>query len=164
MLRVLRCLLRDRAPAGSLRRTRPSPTEGGGSWRRRQQGYRSSSQRIPNHLPDGDCRSILGESCSEPLLPSHATTATAAGKRSRLCSLTADLEAQLQSLNFSEQEAGCRVEAGSDDRKRRSSGEPLDISSILDRDFSVQSMTSMINEDCFYDAMLGLQKTAVPTL
>lgn len=158
VLRVLRSLLRDRAPAGSLRRTKLSTAERGGSWRRRQQRSRSDTQRTPHRQPDESCRLILGDTCSEPLLPSHA--ASSAGKRSRLCSLTSDLEAQLQRLNFSEEDAEHR-----DDEKRRSSGrEQLDLSSLLERDFSVQSMTSIINEDCFYDAMLGIQKTAVPTL
>eukprot|EP00064_Thunnus_orientalis_P019391 superscaffoldBa00004833_g19509 len=154
VLRVLRSLLRDRAPAGSLRRTKLSTAERGGSWRRRQQRSRSDTQRTPHRQPDESCRLILGDTCSEPLLPSHA--ASSAGKRSRLCSLTSDLEAQLQRLNFSEEDAEHR-----DDEKRRSSGrEQLDLSSLLERDFSVQSMTSIINEDCFYDAMLGIQKTA----
>lgn len=100
----------------------------------------------------------MGDTCSEPLLPSHAASSTS--KRSRLCSLTSDLEAQLQRLNFSEEDTEQR-----DEEKRRSSRrDQLDVSSLLERDFSVQSMTSMINEDCFYDAMLGIQKTAVPTL
>ncbi|KAM7368297.1 hypothetical protein PAMP_014531 [Pampus punctatissimus] len=157
VLRVLRSLLKERAPAGSLRRTKLSTAERGGSWRR-QQRSRSDTHGTPHRQPDESCRLIMGDTCSEPLLPSHA--ASSAGKRSRLCSLTSDLEAQLQRLNFSEEDAEIR-----DDEKGRSSrGEQLDLSSLLERDFSVQSMTSIINEDCFYDAMLGIQKTAVPTL
>ncbi|XP_053192778.1 rho guanine nucleotide exchange factor TIAM2-like [Scomber japonicus] len=157
VLRVLRSLLRDRAPTGSLRRTKLSTAERGGSWRRRQQRSRSDNQRTPHHQPDESTRLIMGDTCSEPLLPSHA--ASSAGKRSRLCSLTSDLEAQLQRLNFSEEDAEQR-----DDEKRRSSRrDQLDVN-MLERDFSVQSMTSIINEDCFYDAMLGIQKTAVPSL
>ncbi|CAK6969604.1 rho guanine nucleotide exchange factor TIAM2 [Scomber scombrus] len=158
VLRVLRSLLRDRAPTGSLRRTKLSTAERGGSWRRRQQRIRSDTQRTPHHQPDETSRLIVGDTCSEPLLPSHA--ASSAGKRSRLCSLTSDLEAQLQRLNFSEEDAEQR-----DDEKRRGSRrDQLDVSSMLERDFSVQSMTSIINEDCFYDAMLGIQKTAVPSI
>uniref|UniRef100_A0A8C4IJD8 TIAM Rac1 associated GEF 2a n=1 Tax=Dicentrarchus labrax TaxID=13489 RepID=A0A8C4IJD8_DICLA len=76
-------------------------------------------------------------------------------------------------LNFTEEEEAERGAAAShsDDRRneetrrsfslRRSpGGEVLD----MERDFSVQSLTSMINEDCFYDSMLGMQKAAVPTL
>ncbi|KAM9840324.1 rho guanine nucleotide exchange factor TIAM2-like, partial [Aulostomus maculatus] len=159
VLRVLRCLLRDRVPAGSWRTDRMSRAYGGDPWRRRQERRcLSDSQRRFHRLPDKTCRSILGETCSEPLLPSH----TAAGKKSRLCSLTSDLEAQLQSLSFSEED----VDPRRDSKKRQSpgAGDSLDLSGVLEREFSVQSMTSMINEDCFYDAMLGLQKTVVPTL
>ncbi|XP_070843998.1 rho guanine nucleotide exchange factor TIAM2-like [Chaetodon trifascialis] len=174
VLQALRSLLRDRAPAGSLRRTRLSTAERSSSWRRRQQQSRSDSQspRQPEESCRPDGSFILGETCSEPLLPSHAAS-DSAGKRTRLCSLTSELEAQLQRLNFTEEEAerGAVASPGDDRRteeKRRSSslrrvpaGEMLDL---LERDFSVQSMTSMINEDCFYDSVLGMQKAAVPTL
>lgn len=177
VLRALRSLLRDRAPAGSLRRTRLSTAERSSSWRRRQQRCRSDAQRTAHHQPGESCRPdgsfILGETCSEPLLPSHASSS--AGKRTRLCSLTSELEAQLQRLNFTEEESERGAAASHSDGRRneeerrssslrRSPGEVLDFSSLLERDFSVQSMTSMINEDCFYDSMLGVQKAAVPTL
>ncbi|KAI3364687.1 hypothetical protein L3Q82_011457, partial [Scortum barcoo] len=158
VLRALRSLLRDRAPAGSLRRS--------SSWRRRQQ------QRTPQSCRPDD---VLGETCSEPLLPSRATSHASgrAGRRTRLCSLTGELEAQLQRLNFSEEQAERGVAASPSDgwrseEERRSSGlrrspggEGLDFSSLLERDFSVQSVSSMINEDCFYESVLGLQKAAV---
>ncbi|XP_035534275.1 T-lymphoma invasion and metastasis-inducing protein 2-like [Morone saxatilis] len=178
VLRALRSLLRDRAPTGSLRRTRLSTAERSGSWRRRQQRCRSDGQRTTHRQPEESCRPdagfLLGETCSEPLLPSRAPS-DSSGKRTRLCSLTSELEAQLQRLNFTEEEEaerGAAVAAShSGDRRneetgrtsslRRSpGGEVLD----LERDFSVQSLTSMINEDCFYDSMLGMQKVAVPTL
>ncbi|TMS12125.1 T-lymphoma invasion and metastasis-inducing protein 2 [Larimichthys crocea] len=145
VLRALRSLLRERAPVGSLRRSRLSTSDRTSSWRRRQQRCRSDAQRTAHRQPEG-------ETCSEPLLPSHAAS-DSAGKRSRLCSLTSELEAQLQRLNFTEEEE--RGAAASHCR-----GEVLDL---LERDFSVQSMSSMINEDCFYDNMLGRQ-AAVPTL
>ncbi|XP_031172000.2 T-lymphoma invasion and metastasis-inducing protein 2-like [Sander lucioperca] len=175
VLRALRVLLRERAPAGSLRRTRLSTAE-----RRRQQRCRSDTQGTTHHQraeegcgPDG--RSVLGETCSEPLLPSRAAiAANPAGKRTRLCSLTGELEAQLQRLNVTEEdtERGApSLLASQSARRRRSSslrrshgGEGLDGSSPLERDFSVQSMTSMINEDCFYDSVLGMQKAALHTL
>lgn len=171
VLQALRSLLKDRAPAGSLRRTRLSTAERSSSWRRRQQQCRSDSQRTSHRQPEESCRPdgsfILGETCSEPLLPSHAPS-DSAGKRTRLCSLTSELEAQLQRLNFTEEEAERGAAASpSDDRRnrtaslRRSPGEMLDL---LEREFSVQSMTSMINEDCFYESVLGMQKAAVPTL
>ncbi|XP_029282776.1 T-lymphoma invasion and metastasis-inducing protein 2-like [Cottoperca gobio] len=171
VLRALRSLLRDRAPAGSLRRTRLS-TERSSSWRRRQQRCRSDSQRTVEESRRAGIGSILGETCSEPLLPRRAAC-DPTGKRTRLCSLTSELEAQLQRLNFTEEEAERGAASQSGDRrhveKRRSSslrrtaaGEAPDI--LLERDFSVQSMTSMINEDCFYDSVLGTHPAAVPTL
>ncbi|KAF1377028.1 hypothetical protein PFLUV_G00217630 [Perca fluviatilis] len=165
VLRALRFLLRERAPAAS-------------SLRRRQQRCHSETHGTSHHHHHHHHhheRSVLGETCSEPLLPSRAN---AAGKRTRLRSLTGELEAQLQRLNFTEEEdtergtppaallachSGCRRRRSSSLR-RSPGGEALDGSSPLERDFSVQSMTSMINEDCFYDSVLGMQKAAYHTL
>lgn len=123
MLRALRSLVRDRGPVGSLRRSR-------------QQRCRQREESF-----------AAGETCSEPLLPSHGAPP---GRRTRICSLTGELEAQLQRLNFSEE-----------DSERGAGGEGLE------RDFSVQSMTSMINEDCFYESLLmkvrGQPAAADPT-
>ncbi|XP_060947631.1 rho guanine nucleotide exchange factor TIAM2 [Limanda limanda] len=165
VLRALSSVLRERAPAGSLRRCRPATPQRSSSWRRRQQRSRAAAQRTtPLRAPE-ESRCILGDTCSEPPLPSHAA-ADPAGKRTRLFSLTGELEAQLQRLNVTE-EAERRATTSCGDRrtaeKRRSSslqprpgGEALDL---LDRDFSVHSMTSMINEDCFY----ALQTPAAPS-
>ncbi|KAG7234558.1 hypothetical protein INR49_004479 [Caranx melampygus] len=180
VLRALRSLLRDRAPVGSLRRSRLSTAERSSSWRRRQQQRsRADAHRTSHHQSEESCRPdgrfLLGDTCSEPLLPSRAAS-DSAGKRTRLCSLTSDLEAQLQRLNFTEEEStergatscmsdGTRTTTESRTSSlRRSPGELLDLSGLLERDFSVQSMTSMINEECFYDTMLGIQKAAVPSL
>lgn len=149
VLRALRSVLRERAPTGSLERTGPSTSERSATWRRRQQRE--------GRGPDGGCP--LGETCSEPPLPSHVAS-DSAGRRTRLCSLTSELEAQLQRLNFSEEaERGAAAPCG--EVKTRSSSLrrcPADVLDVLERDFSVQSMTSMINEDCFYDGVM------VPTL
>ncbi|XP_029352626.1 T-lymphoma invasion and metastasis-inducing protein 2 [Echeneis naucrates] len=173
VLRALRSLLRDRGPVGSLRRSRLSTAERGGSWKTRQQRSRADAQRATRPPAEESCRASLGETCSEPLLPSRSD-ADSAGKRTRLCSLTSELEAQLQRLNFTDEESDRRGTSQDEDPRaaeaRRSSslrrspgGDLLDFSSLLERDFSVQSMTSMINEDCFYDSMLGIQ-AAVPSL
>uniref|UniRef100_A0A4W6EPY3 TIAM Rac1 associated GEF 2 n=1 Tax=Lates calcarifer TaxID=8187 RepID=A0A4W6EPY3_LATCA len=157
VLRALRSLLRERAPVGSLRRSRLSTTERSGSWRRRQQRSRADAHRTNHHQPEESCRpdgrSVLGDTCSEPLLPSH-TASDSSGKRTRLCSLTSELEAQLQRLNFTEEEEAERGATPTSNDKRHSSslrrsprGEAVELSSLLERDFSVQSMTSMINED-----------------
>lgn len=164
MLRALRSLLRDQAPTGSLRRTRLSTAERSSSWRRRQQRCRSDTRRTSPHEPEDSCRPdavFLGETCSEPLLPSRAP-ADSPGRRTRLCSLTSELEAQLQRLNFTEDEVE-RGAAPPSDKRRRSSRSPGGEGVELERDFSVQSMSSMINEDCFYDSVL-MQNSVVPTL
>ncbi|KAK2855830.1 hypothetical protein Q5P01_004565 [Channa striata] len=165
VLRALRSLLRDRVPAGSLRRTRQSTAERSSSWRRRQQRCRSDGQGTTRRQPEEICRAdgaLLGETCSEPLLPSRAGGADPAERRTRLCSLTSELEAQLQRLNFTEDDAEQGAASPDAERRRGSSlrrgsgGEAPE----LEKDFSVQSFASVINEDCFYDSVL---KT-VPTL
>ncbi|CAJ1077763.1 T-lymphoma invasion and metastasis-inducing protein 2 [Xyrichtys novacula] len=173
VLRSLRSLLRERAPSSSLRRSRLSTAERSSSWRRRQQRCRSDTQRTTPRPPEGSCRRdgrlMLGETCSEPLLPS-CSTSDPAGKRSRLCSLTSELEAQLQRLNFTEEEAergGAMVSHSAEEKKQSSSlrrGEAADYGGLLERDFSVQSLTSIINEDCFYDNMLEMQQAAETSL
>ncbi|KAF3703238.1 T-lymphoma invasion and metastasis-inducing protein 2 [Channa argus] len=163
ILRALRSLLRERASVGSLRRTRLSTAERSSSWRRRQQQRcGSDGQRTTRRPPEESCRpegAFRGETCSEPLLLSHAAAAEPEERRTRLCSLTSELEAQLQRLNFTEDEAE-RGATSPDDKWRQSSrGEVPE----LEKDFSVQSFASVVNEDCFYDSVLGKQKT-VPTL
>ncbi|XP_035986329.1 T-lymphoma invasion and metastasis-inducing protein 2 [Fundulus heteroclitus] len=161
LLRALSSLLKDRAPGGSLRRTKQSTAERSGTWRRRHRQGCSDLQRTAAHPSAESCRpdGTLEETCSEPLLPRRAGLS---GVRPRLCSLTGELEAQLQRLNFSEEAE--RSTHGVDQEQRRSSslrrgvgGDGLDFSNFVGRDFSVQSMTSMINEDCFYDPALGIQ-------
>ncbi|KAG7466647.1 T-lymphoma invasion and metastasis-inducing protein 2-like isoform X1 [Solea senegalensis] len=137
VLRSLRSVLRERACDGSLRSTRLSTAE-----RRRQQRSRVHAHRATRPLED---RCMVGETRSEPLLPSHATC-NVAGKRSRLCSLTSDLEAQLQKLNFTEEEVEPGAPNHSDGHKvaekRRSSslqrGDAKDASS--ERHFRVTSV------------------------
>uniref|UniRef100_A0A667ZQ49 TIAM Rac1 associated GEF 2b n=1 Tax=Myripristis murdjan TaxID=586833 RepID=A0A667ZQ49_9TELE len=205
VVRALRSLLRDgsrravpaeRSSAGSLRRSKPSAAErGAGSWRRRQQQRRSDAQRTAHHQPEesGTPGGVLAaETFCEPPPPGDAPAAVlpgleadALGKRARLCSLTSDLEAQLQRLNFAEEAAAAAASRPDEQAmngwpppgQRRSGGpygapaggtpeeaNALDLSSLLERDFSVQSMASAVNEDCFYDAVLGIQKAAIPTL
>ncbi|XP_014905876.1 T-lymphoma invasion and metastasis-inducing protein 2 isoform X1 [Poecilia latipinna] len=153
LLRALSSLLKDRAASGSLRRTEKSAT-----WRRRPRPGRSDLQRTAPHPPAERC-GALEETCSEPLLPSHAGSS---GTRPRLCSLTGELEAQLQRLNFSEEDQGAAQRLDEEKNRtfslrRGAAGDRLDFSSFVGRDFSVQSMTSMINEDCFYESVLAVQ-------
>ncbi|XP_013881920.1 T-lymphoma invasion and metastasis-inducing protein 2 isoform X2 [Austrofundulus limnaeus] len=156
VLRVLSSLLRDRAPGASLRRSKLSKTERSSSWRRRQHRGRSDLQRTHptpterSRRPDG----VLNETCSEPLLPSHAPSdSSASGRRTRLCSLTGELEAQLQRLNFAEED---EEERRSSSLRRSPAGDGLDFS-FLEKDFSLQSLKSVVNEDCFYDSVLRSQ-------
>lgn len=147
VLRALRSILRDHAPSASLKRSRLSTAER----RRRQQRRRHDAHRTTRH--HGNSRRPASETCSEPPLPSHSPSAgVAEGGRSRLCSLTGDLEAQLQRLKFNTEEE----EEAEQERKRRSL---LELSGLLERDYSVHSMASIINEDCFYDNIIK-QNTA----
>uniref|UniRef100_A0A674C5J6 TIAM Rac1 associated GEF 2 n=1 Tax=Salmo trutta TaxID=8032 RepID=A0A674C5J6_SALTR len=133
-----------------------------------------------------------GDTHSEPQLHSRSTTGlpslegSTLGKRARLCSLTSALEAQLQRLNFTE-EAGPRSAASQQEHLRQGPHQPhpaaqrrasslqgpgrqdndpqcVDLNALLGRDFSVQSLTSVVNENCFYDTVMGIQKAAIPTL
>ncbi|KAJ0026531.1 hypothetical protein NQD34_017531 [Periophthalmus magnuspinnatus] len=64
---------------------------------------------------------------------------------------TDQLEAQLQRLHFSDQ-SECKEEVIGRGLKqwRRSL---VELGGLLDRDYSVQSLTSIINEDCFYNSI-----------
>ncbi|XP_055729030.1 rho guanine nucleotide exchange factor TIAM2-like [Salvelinus fontinalis] len=178
---------------GSLRRTQPAPVRAD-SWRRQQelQAMRTASHQ--HHSDDGSVSSGATQPCpgdthSEPQFHIRSTTGlpslegTTLGKRARLCSLTSALEAQLQRLNFTE-EAGPRSAASQQEHlrqgphpaaQRRASSlqgpggqdndpQCVDLNALLGRDFSVQSLTSVVNENCFYDTVMGIQKAAIPTL
>uniref|UniRef100_A0A4W5MC76 TIAM Rac1 associated GEF 2 n=1 Tax=Hucho hucho TaxID=62062 RepID=A0A4W5MC76_9TELE len=143
-------------------------------------------------VSSGATQPCLGDTHSEPQLHSRSTTGlpslegTTLGKRARLCSLTSALEAQLQRLNFTE-EAGPRSAASQQEHLRQGPHQPhpaaqrrasslqgpggqdkepqcVDLNTLLGRDFSVQSLTSVVNENCFYDTVMGIQKAAIPTL
>nr|XP_009292814.1 T-lymphoma invasion and metastasis-inducing protein 2-like [Danio rerio]XP_021324269.1 T-lymphoma invasion and metastasis-inducing protein 2-like [Danio rerio] len=118
-----------------------------------------SWQRPPDSpkLPEGYAH-------SEPPIPNHSLRASReqshnASKRSTLCSLTSALEAQLQRLNFVDEAQGM---SKSSQQLDDSSG--LHLNSLLVRDYSVQSLGSVVGEDCFYDTLMGIQKAAIPTL
>lgn len=122
MLQALRCLRSD-----SLRRD-------SATWRRRRRRRRKEEGE---ELEEGfGCRLT----CSEPLLPGHAPSQP----RTRLCSLTGQLEAQLQRLHFTEGEGA--EPAGGDGEADRG----WSPAHLLDRDFSVHSLASIVSEDCFY--------------
>lgn len=149
VLRALWSLIRDRDTPRPLRRCSQLTAERSSSWRRQQPHRRPREQRC-----DPDVRFTPGETCSEAPLPSHISSESI-GRSTRLCSMTDKLEAQLQRLSFTEGGAATCGE------EKRQSSSPAHT---LERDFSIQSMTSIINEDCFYDYVLVRQKDSPPTL
>ncbi|XP_056150474.1 rho guanine nucleotide exchange factor TIAM2 isoform X2 [Lampris incognitus] len=181
-----RALPPDRGAASSLRRTKPS--DRGGTWRSRQRERRLEVQRTaPQWASEGRRhRCFLGDASSEPLL--SGVEGAALEETSGLNSLTNELEAQLQRLHFTEEslQAGRSrlLEQDQDQEYSHAAGEPplghrkrmgpqggaleeeqsLDLNSFLERDFSVQSMTSAISEDCFFEPGLALQSAAIPTV
>ena len=194
VLKALRSLVRDgtrrgvlpektpREHLGSLRRNQP-PAARDGSLRRRPQRYTEAQKASHAHSDEGSVSSGShpGDTRSEPQLPSRpadlpSLESNTLGKRARLCSLTSALEAQLQRLNFTEEVVpGTGSQQGDTLRQecpqphraqRRAPDEPqcVDFNSIMGRDFSVQSLASVVNEDCFYDTIMGIQKAAIPTL
>ncbi|RXN30739.1 T-lymphoma invasion and metastasis-inducing 2-like isoform X1 [Labeo rohita] len=101
-----------------------------------------------------------------PLRPSRGENSTLS-KRS-MCSLTSALEDQLQRLNFVEEPQGMSKSSTSSLQGSQvtllDDTPGLDLNTLLARDYSVQSFGSVVNEDCFYDTVMGIQKAAIPTL
>lgn len=183
-----------REHTGSLRIAKPSAERSSSWRRRQQRHTETLRMGHQQQGDEGSTSNSLhpGDTCSEPQLPSRATDllsleGNTLGKRARLCSLTSALEAQLQRLNFTEdlvQSTGSRPKEqhkqgynhphSVQTRSVGLQGGPVggmleeaqcvDLNSLLERDYSVQSMTSVVNEDCFYDTVIGIQKAAIPTL
>lgn len=154
VVRALRSLISD--GASSLRRSSPLMADGGSSLRRRQRGRRCSTGKRMTHVlteerhgPHG--RLLFREPCSEQL---SSFSFDLNGRRRHRLSLTGQLESQLQRLNFSEQEDDVLASSQREDKRRSLSlrPSPTDMLHVLEKDFSVQSMTSIITEDCFYDS------------
>ncbi|XP_059897138.1 rho guanine nucleotide exchange factor TIAM2 isoform X1 [Gadus macrocephalus] len=156
-------------------------------------GSAASERAAPGRAsPDGSL--LGEDCCSEPLPPPRAGDPVAPakdallGKRARLCPLTDDLEAHLRRLNFKEDPGSSSAASLPQDQegtlgRSRARQQPLWIprvpaslqqqqeqeevrclNSLLERDFSVQSMASVVNEDCFYDSVLGVHKAAIASL
>lgn len=154
IVRALRSLISD--GASSLRRSSPLMADGGSSLRRHQWGPRCSMGKRMTHVlteerhgPHG--RLLFREPCSEQL---SSFSFDLNGRRRHRLSLTGQLESQLQRLNFSEQEDDVLASSQREDKRRSLSlrPSPTDMLHVLEKDFSVQSMTSIITEDCFYDS------------
>lgn len=105
------------------------------TWRRRRRQHEEGKG-----LEEGELGLGRRLTCSEPLLPGH----TPSQPRTRLCSLTGQLEAQLQRLHFTDVEGA--EPAGVDGEAERG----WSPAHLLDRDFSVHSLASIVSEDCFY--------------
>ncbi|XP_061099722.1 rho guanine nucleotide exchange factor TIAM2 [Conger conger] len=84
------------------------------------------------------------------------------------------IEALLQRLHIAEKEpppAQTQAETQPEPDRRGSSpsggqeDSPYgDLNALLERDFSVQSLASVINEDCFFSTAESMERTTVPTL
>ncbi|XP_056872774.1 rho guanine nucleotide exchange factor TIAM2-like isoform X2 [Takifugu flavidus] len=154
IVRALRSLISD--GASSLRRSSPLMADGGSSLRRRQRGRRCSTGKRMTHVlteerhgPHG--RPLFREPCSEQL---SSFSFDLNGRRRHRLSLTGQLESQLQRLNFAEQEDDVLASSQREDKRRSLTlrPSPTDMLHVLEKDFSVQSMASIITEDCFYDS------------
>ncbi|XP_052390583.1 rho guanine nucleotide exchange factor TIAM2 [Carassius gibelio] len=134
----------------------------------------NSWQRLPppsdgtQTLDSEEGRLLDGYAHSEPPLRTSRGQGSTQSKRSTLCSLTSALEAQLQRLNFAEEPEGMSSSSTSSLQGSQvtllDETPGLDLNTLLARDYSVQTFSSVVNEDCFYDTVMGIQKAAIPTL
>lgn len=167
-VRAIRCLLRENAkwPAPVDRRFKDSNFT---FPRRNHTGaLRTNSwQRIPPQSDrpqtvSDETRLLDEDAFSEPPLPSHSFRAE--NKRSTLCSLTSALEGQLQRLNFGDEPQSNISSLQGSQVTLLDDSTGLDLNTLLARDYSVQSLGSVVSEDCFYDTVVGIHKAAIPTL
>uniref|UniRef100_A0A4W4G711 TIAM Rac1 associated GEF 2 n=1 Tax=Electrophorus electricus TaxID=8005 RepID=A0A4W4G711_ELEEL len=179
-VKAIRCLLRENArrnapPEKAFRGNltfprRSHPLAGrSGSWLERLHPQAEAHKGRPLN----ESGLLGGDTHSEPALPSHPHGAPGDKisnlcKRARLGSLTSSLEAQLQSLTFSEEPPGASWRPSNDLQASQiallKDSSKVDLSSLLARDYSVQSLSSVVTEDCFYDTVMGIQKATIPTL
>ncbi|XP_066532797.1 rho guanine nucleotide exchange factor TIAM2 [Hoplias malabaricus] len=133
------------------------------SWLQRLQPQSDGLKRSPL---DSDESRLGGDTHSEPACAPR-NESSCLGKRARLCSLTSSLEAQLQRLSFMEPQGGGHGNSSSLQAGQLTLLEDpstVDLDTLLTRDCSVQNLTSVSNQDCFYDTFMGIQKAAIPTL
>lgn len=159
VVKAIRCVLRENAK-------RSAPAERGFrdnlTFPRRSHQATVRSRSWTKTLQPEEGRLLAGDTHSEPGIPRNACPSLGSG--TRLGSLTSSLEAQLQRLSFTE-------EVPQEGRGRNSSHmttmgntSDMDVSSMLVRDYSVQSLNSAVNDANFYDTVIGVQKAAIPTL
>ncbi|KAA0708913.1 T-lymphoma invasion and metastasis-inducing protein 2 [Triplophysa tibetana] len=152
-VRAIRCLLRENAKWTATIEKRfkdsnytfPRRHHAGALWK-------NSWQRIPAQADE--TRLLDDDTRSEPPL----------NKRSTLRSLTSALEAQLQRLNFEEEPQSNMSSLQGSQVTLLDDSTGLDLNTLLARDYSVQSLDSVVNEDCFYDSVVGIHKAAIPIL
>ncbi|XP_056118615.1 rho guanine nucleotide exchange factor TIAM2 isoform X1 [Rhinichthys klamathensis goyatoka] len=172
-VRTIRTLLRENAKRTAPVERRFKDVNSNFTFPRRSHpgALRTNSwQRLPPQPKTRDQdegRLLDGYAHSEPPIPSRGEN-SALSKSSTLCSLTSALEAQLQRLNFVEEPQGMSKSSSSSLQGSQvtllEDSPGLDLNTLLARDYSVQSLGSVVNEDCFYDTVMGIQKAAIPSL
>lgn len=152
-VRAIRCLLRENAKWTATIEKRFKDSNFTFPRRHHAGALGTNSwQRLP---PQTDETRLLDDDArSEPPL----------NKRSTLRSLTSALEAQLQRLNFEEEPQSNMSSLQGSQVTLLDDSTGLDLNTLLARDYSVQSLDSVVNEDCFYDSVVGIHKAAIPTL
>ncbi|XP_056621234.1 rho guanine nucleotide exchange factor TIAM2 isoform X2 [Triplophysa dalaica] len=152
-VRAIRCLLRENAKWTTTIEKRFKDSNFTFPRRHHAGALGTNSwQRLPP-LTD-ETRLLDDDARSEPPL----------NKRSTLRSLTSALEAQLQRLNFEEEPQSNMSSLQGSQVTLMDDSTGLDLNTLLARDYSVQSLDSVVNEDCFYDSVVGTHKAAIPTL
>ncbi|XP_064195912.1 rho guanine nucleotide exchange factor TIAM2-like [Anguilla rostrata] len=194
IVRVIRGLLRDSArrsvPAERACRERFAPPRGGVPTSARIGSSRSSwlskqsSPGNPSHTDaarggqrDSDEGSLGsgGHPGDDPGGPRRSPASERGPKEADEEEADA-IEALLQRLQIAEKEpppppqpANARTEPGGVRRGSSPCGGQddapyADLNALLERDFSVQSLASVINEDCFFSTAESLERATIPTL
>lgn len=159
VVKAIRCVLRENAK-------RSVPADRGFrdnlTFPRRSHQATMRSRSWTKTLQPEEGSLLGGDTHSEPGIPRNACPSL--GSATRLGSLTSSLEAQLQRLSFTEevpQEARGRISSHMTTMEKTSD---MNVSSMLVRDYNVQSLSSAVHDATFYDTVMGAQKAAIPTL
>ncbi|XP_047657734.1 rho guanine nucleotide exchange factor TIAM2 isoform X2 [Tachysurus fulvidraco] len=159
VVKAIRCVLRENAK-------RNTPTERGFrdnlTFPRRSHQATARNRSWTKTCQTEEGRLLGGDTYSEPGIPKNPCLSLGSG--TRLGSLTSSLEAQLQRLSFME-EVPQEAKARNSSHMTIIENTPnMDVSFLLVRDDSVQSLNSAVNAGVFYDTVIGVQKAAIPTL
>ncbi|TSP57642.1 T-lymphoma invasion and metastasis-inducing protein 2 [Bagarius yarrelli] len=151
MVKAIRCVLKENpkrsAPAERGFRDNLTFPRRNHQATARSRSWTKTLKPDESHLLGGDTHSEPDKNARPPL-----------GSGTRLGSLTSSLEAQLQRLSF--------LEEVPPEARIQNSGHMtvIENSSLLVRDYSVQSLNSVVTEGSFFDTVMGVQKAAIPTL